>query len=118
MPPFSPKSATAWNAISAWLPASCARRWKRYPQAPPPARDMKGGPAMPSISQALRQLLRAEIGNEHGEQTGQSRDGRSSPGGSFPATLGSACDSLVQGYEPLDGFPVDQVQSELNALIQ
>jgi hypothetical protein len=37
-----------------------------------------------------------EIGNEHLEETGQSRDGCSVPGGVNPATLASALDSLAQ----------------------
>ncbi len=54
---------------------------------------------MGEISEGLKRLFTAEIANEHIEETGNSRDGRSSPGGANPATLASCLDSLDQGLE-------------------
>jgi|SRR5579884_1220743 len=72
---------------------------------------------MLAISWATKRLLMAEIGNEAGD-SGNSRDGRSSPGGVTPTTLESALDSVSQGYEPYAGFPAEFVIEELKLLIR
>jgi len=69
------------------------------------------------LSGGLRKLFSAEIGNEHIEETGQSRDGRSAPGGVNPATLGTALDSVNQGYV-IDGENMDAIASALRAMIR
>ena len=68
------------------------------------------------ISEGLRALFLAEIGNEHDKETGNSRDGRSAPGGASPATLGTALDSVRQGLE-LRVADMGQVRAELEALV-
>lgn len=69
------------------------------------------------LSKGLRRLFEAEIDNEHLEETGQSRDGCSSPGGDNPATLGTTLDSIRQGLE-LDNEDMDKLETELLALIK
>jgi hypothetical protein len=68
------------------------------------------------MSEDMIALFECEIGNEHCEETGNSRDGMSSPGGDTPATLSSCLDSIEQGLE-LDGIDMDELKDELNALI-
>ncbi len=58
----------------------------------------------PEISADLKRLFMAEIDNE-------------AQGGDSPATLQTVRESLVGGYEPYLGFPVQAVQSELDELI-
>lgn len=69
------------------------------------------------ISWPTKRLLMAEVSNERDDETGDSRDGHSSPGGETPATLESALDGVQQGYEPYAGFPAAFVTEELKLLI-
>lgn len=72
---------------------------------------------MLEISWPTKRLLMAEVLNETDEEAGNSRDGRSSPGGVSPATLASALDTVRQGYEPYAAFPAAFVAEELKLLI-
>lgn len=67
-------------------------------------------------SNGLIRLFVAEIANEHDEETGQSRDGASSPGGECPATLSSTLDSVGQGLE-IDGEDMNALVAEIMLLI-
>lgn len=56
------------------------------------------------VSWPLKRLFMAEVDNE-------------AEGGTSPATLGTAADSLRQGYEPYVGFDADAAAVELAALL-
>ena len=53
----------------------------------------------------LKRLLMAEMDNE-------------ADGGESPTTFNSALDSLNSGYEPFDGFPMNEVKAELQTMIE
>lgn len=69
------------------------------------AREVAPVPRRLAISDGLRRLIRAEIGNEE-------------HGGASPATLESALDSVRQGYDPGHGDDMNAVQEELEELIR
>ena len=64
----------------------------------------------------MNRLFEAEIGNE--DCGGNSRDGGSSPGGTNPATLGSALDSVEQGLELSGDVDMNVLEAELRELIE
>lgn len=57
-----------------------------------------------ALSWMLKRLLMSEVDNDI-------------EGGTYPVTLGTAKDSLEQGYEPFLGFDSHKVELELAALI-
>lgn len=93
----------------AWAIAERIRQEARSRRAAPAGRPI----SMPPMSRALARLFRAEV-NNHREMLRRGEFDEETP----DPTLGSALDSVYQGYDPGHGDDMMAVERELLALIE